>query len=162
MVSFLPNPVSIVETSSGFRFVIFDAPNDENLEMYIRELKKHAVQHVVRACEITYDASRLEAAGIQVTTVMFKDGDPPPADVLAKFSNTVRQVIKAEQNAIGVHCVAGLGRAPVLVATALVDEGMDPLDAIQAIRNKRKGAINSKQLNWLRTYKKKTDGCVLM
>ena len=35
---------------------------------------------------------------------------------------------------VGVHCVTGLGRAPVLVAVALVELGMKYEDAVQFIR----------------------------
>ncbi len=35
---------------------------------------------------------------------------------------------------IAVHCVAGLGRAPVLVAIALIEAGMKYEDAVEMIR----------------------------
>lgn len=56
---------------------------------------------------------------------------------------------------VAVHCVAGLGRAPVLVALALIESGMKYEDAIQFIRQKRRGAINSKQLTYLEKYRPK-------
>lgn len=57
------------------------------------------------------------------------------------------------QKAIAVHCVAGLGRAPVLVCIALVESGMDPYDAISYIRKRRRGAINARQLQYIEVYK---------
>mmetsp|Transcript_6138 Transcript_6138/g.21727 ORF Transcript_6138/g.21727 Transcript_6138/m.21727 type:complete len:86 (+) Transcript_6138:385-642(+) len=58
-------PVSIVETR-GCKFVIFDAPNDANLPMYLQELTKLSVAHVVRVCDPTYGTRPLEEAGIEV------------------------------------------------------------------------------------------------
>lgn len=55
---------------------------------------------------------------------------------------------------IAVHCVAGLGRAPVLVAIALIESGMGKLDAIEYIRQKRRGAFNLRQIQYLDSYKK--------
>lgn len=54
-----------------------------------------------------------------------------------------------------MHCVAGLGRAPVLVAIALIELGMAPLDAIEYIREKRRGAFNKPQIMFLDSYKRK-------
>lgn len=50
---------------------------------------------------------------------------------------------------IAVHCVAGLGRAPVLVAIALIELGMEPLDAVEFVRRKRRGAFNKPQIDYL-------------
>lgn len=55
---------------------------------------------------------------------------------------------------IAVHCVAGLGRAPVLVTIALIEYGMEALDAVELIRRSRKGALNSRQIGWLAEYKR--------
>jgi protein tyrosine phosphatase type 4A len=57
---------------------------------------------------------------------------------------------------VAVHCVAGLGRAPVLVAIALIELGMAPLDAIAYIREKRRGAFNKPQIMFLDSYSSPT------
>jgi protein tyrosine phosphatase type 4A len=47
----------------------------------------------------------------------------------------------------------GRCRAPVLVAVALIEDGMSPEDAVVYIRKHRRGAINSKQIKFLQKYK---------
>ena len=67
---------------------------------------------------------------------------------------------------IAAHCQAGLGRAPALVAIALMERGgLDPLDAIMYIRERRKGAFNAKQMAYLEAYnahRKKTPKCCVV
>ncbi|XDB65667.1 hypothetical protein AB1E18_018976 [Capra hircus] len=51
--------------------------------------------------------------------------------------------------------LGGLGRTPVLVALALMEGGMKNEEAVQFIRQKRRGAFNSKQLLYLEKYHSK-------
>lgn len=57
-------------------------------------------------------------------------------------------------------------RAPVLVAIALIEYGFDAISAVTFIRERRRGAINAVQLNYLESYKrtrKQDKGtCVIM
>jgi hypothetical protein len=108
--------------------------------------------------------------------MMFEDGGvPPPAIVkrwislcesrfgpIGKPSKPIcsddEESVSLEDTGpcIAVHCVAGLGRAPVLVAIALIEAGMDKLDAIELIRRKRRGAFNSRQIQYIDSYKRQT------
>ena len=47
---------------------------------------------------------------------------------------------------IAVHCLAGLGRAPYLVAIACIESGKESnIDVLEFIRKYRKHAYNSTQ-----------------
>eukprot|EP00211_Chloroparvula_japonica_P011525 CAMPEP_0119123332 /NCGR_PEP_ID=MMETSP1310-20130426/3310_1 /TAXON_ID=464262 /ORGANISM="Genus nov. species nov., Strain RCC2339" /LENGTH=104 /DNA_ID=CAMNT_0007113123 /DNA_START=466 /DNA_END=780 /DNA_ORIENTATION=+ len=101
-------------------------------------------------------------AGIQVHDLEYADGTNPSKDHLAKWRQLVKEARK-NSTSIAVHCIAGLGRAPVMVCTTLIDSGMEPLEAVKFVRERRKGAINAGQLKYLRNYKKPgADGCSVM
>lgn len=63
----------------------------------------------------------------------YDDGGAPPQEILHRWLDVVRSTFQdapessgpngTEGPAIAVHCVAGLGRAPVLVAIALIEYG---------------------------------------
>ncbi|XP_078069439.1 protein tyrosine phosphatase type IVA 1 isoform X2 [Mustelus asterias] len=86
----------------------------------------------------------------------FDDGAPPSNQIVDDWLTLLRAKFREEPGCcIAVHCVAGLGRAPVLVALALIECGMKYEDAVQFIRQKRRGAFNSKQLLYLEKYRPK-------
>ncbi|EHH18454.1 hypothetical protein EGK_15054 [Macaca mulatta] len=86
----------------------------------------------------------------------FDDGAPPSNQIVDDCLSLVKIKFREEPGCcIAVHCVAGLGRAPVLVALALIEGGMKYEDAVQFIRQKRRGAFNSKQLLYLEKYRPK-------
>lgn len=63
----------------------------------------------------------------------YDDGAAPPPEIIQRWLEAVRSIFQnapdssgpngSEGPAIAVHCVAGLGRAPVLVAIALIEYG---------------------------------------
>ncbi len=61
--------------------------------------------------------------------------------------------MKSDERRVAVHCVAGLGRAPFLVAIALVNNGCSPANAIELIRKNRPGAFNINQANYILDFK---------
>ncbi|XP_053417887.1 protein tyrosine phosphatase type IVA 1-like isoform X3 [Nycticebus coucang] len=90
----------------------------------------------------------------------FDDGSSPSNDIVDDWLSLVNIKFREEPGCcIAVHCVAGLGRTPVLVALALIESGMKNEDAVQFIREKRRGAFNSKQLLYLEKYHSKMRLC---
>jgi len=146
--------------------LIHDAPTNANIMSYIEVMKTKNVAALVRAAQFDYSIEPLEKAGIKVLDLPFEDGSPPPEHVVIKWLALLEQVFSGDdKKAVAVHCSAGVGRAPVLAAIALVEAGMDAQDAIQFIRKKRKGVINAGQLKYLDSYKRRTrtkkKGCLV-
>nr|CAI5820329.1 unnamed protein product [Callosobruchus analis]CAI5821067.1 unnamed protein product [Callosobruchus analis] len=138
----------------GFKFLITRNPTDHTMESYINELKRYNTKVVIRVCDPTYDVRPLKNAGIKVFDLTIPDGASPPDRVLAMFFEIVRKQYESNPDScIAVHCVSGLGRAPVMIATALIELGIPYEDAVTMIRQKRRGAINAKQLDFLSKYK---------
>jgi protein tyrosine phosphatase type 4A len=160
---------TLLEVGPKLRFLIMDAPRQGNLHLYIKEMRKHSVTDLVRVCEPTYQTGELQNAGISVHNMEYPDGHSPPKDVIDEWLKVVDKIfysnnasasepvmVEAQaRHCVAVHCVAGLGRAPVMVAIALIEfDNMDPVDAVTLIRRFRRGAINEKQLLYLEGYKK--------
>ena len=157
------------------RFIIMDCPTTSTLDDYLKELLMRGCTDVVRLCEPTYDKSVLMNNNINVHDWPFKDGSTPPSNIIQEFHSLCSKrfsflqleksviadrkvTIVANPSVIAVHCVAGLGRAPVLVATSLIEAGFSPTDAIEFIRNCRRGAFNATQLKYLMDDYKRRSG----
>ncbi|XP_058391164.1 protein tyrosine phosphatase type IVA 2-like isoform X1 [Diceros bicornis minor] len=124
-----PAPVEIAY--KNMRFLIAHSPTNASLNKFLQELKKNGV-----------------------LDWPFNDGAPPPSHIVDKWLKLIRKKFRQDPGScIAVHCVAGLGRAPVLVAVALIEHGMKYEDAVQFIRQKRRGAFNRKQLLYLEKYR---------
>jgi len=139
----------------NMRFLITDQPQDGTMDNYIKLLQDHKVSHLVCATDQLYKTEELTKSGVTVSELSFTDGSAPTQEIVDKWLCLVsKEFLSDPDTCIGVHCVTGLGRAPVLVATALIELGMKYEDAVEMIRKKRRGAINAKQLEFLAKYKK--------
>ncbi|XP_012657561.1 protein tyrosine phosphatase type IVA 1-like isoform X3 [Otolemur garnettii] len=130
-----PAPVEVAYRN--MRFLITHNPTRATLNGFIEELKKHGF-----------------------LDWPFDDGSSPSNEIVDDWLSLVNIKFREEPGCcIAVHCVAGLGRTPVLVALALIESGMKNEDAVQFIREKRRGAFNSKQLLYLEKYHSKMRLC---
>jgi protein tyrosine phosphatase type IVA len=191
--------LTLIEVNS-MRFLIMDAPRTNNLHVYLKEMTKYHVTDVVRVCEPTYPTTDLKNAGICVHEMEYKDGSSPSPQLIQTWLQLVESTFFTNPTSgrgapttpnkngtnsttpstvppcIAVHCIAGLGRAPVMVAIALIEfANMDSIEAVRFIRERRRGAINQTQIIYLSSYRKQykkkhggvgTDaakcGCVIM
>ncbi|XP_024897092.1 protein tyrosine phosphatase type IVA 2 isoform X2 [Pteropus alecto] len=129
-----PAPVEI--SYENMRFLITHNPTNATLNKFTEELKKYGVTTLVRVCDATYDKAPVEKEGIHVLDWPFDDGAPPPNQIVDDWLNLLKTKFREEPGCcVAVHCVAGLGRAPVLVALALIECGMKYEDAVQFIRH---------------------------
>lgn len=150
-----PEPAEI--EYKNMKFLITYRPTDATMDRFIEELRRHNVKDVVRVCEPSYSTGRLGQEGITVVDLPFDDGMPPPDNVVVDWFEVLRSRFTTDPTScVAVHCIAGLGRAPVLVALALIELGMKYEDAVELIREKRRGAINAKQLAYLERYHPKS------
>ena len=85
---------------------------------------------------------------------IFSNGSPKSGT--RRNDSVLSQSSRKAEKRIGVHCVAGLGRAPFLVAIALVNNGCTPSNAIELIRKNRPGALNLAQANYILEFKGKS------
>jgi protein tyrosine phosphatase type 4A len=150
----LPNFGHCLVEYNSLRVLIMDRPSKANISQFVIELKKCGVSDVIRVCEPTYNRELLTKEGINLLDLTFDDGAAPPQQIVQQWLELVKSRLEENSDAvIAIHCVAGLGRAPVLVALALIEYGMKYEDAVEYIRNRRRGAINTKQLAYLEKYK---------
>ncbi len=141
--------IIIIQTNKK-TFVITNTPTDSTLTSYFDLYKSRNITTIVRTCEPLYSSSRFENLGMKVVDLFIEDGNCPDLTILEKWLN----IVKEEDN-IAVHCVAGLGRSPLLVCIALIEfEGLSPIDAIDMIRKQNPNTFNSKQIDYLIRFKK--------
>ncbi|KAI8927358.1 protein-tyrosine phosphatase-like protein, partial [Entophlyctis helioformis] len=140
--------------------LITDCPDPASLAAFADLLVSHGVSHLVRICSPTaYDAAVLASAGIAVHDMYFDDGEPYFRSLVQQLTASTAAAAAPSAAAaaaagtgkpsLAIHCVSGIGRAPVLVCCALIDAGLDPTDAVEFVRSKRRGAVNRVQLSWL-------------
>eukprot|EP00834_Sanchytrium_tribonematis_P003253 NODE_120_length_17920_cov_0.559782.p8 type:complete len:179 gc:universal NODE_120_length_17920_cov_0.559782:4707-4171(-) len=142
-----------------YKFVIMHCPDNTHSALTIQKLKEFNIRHVFRLCDNTYDVQPYLDDGITIhDDIKFVDGGIPNKLQIQEWFRLINDL---PGEVIAVHCVSGIGRAPVLVGLALIHAGMDPLECIEYVRKYRKRAFNNVQINFLSEYSEKKKKCIL-
>lgn len=136
---------------NNVNFCIFPAPTNKNAFEYAQKLDEVGVKHIVHLAELEYDKQIFERNGITFYELSFADGGTPSSEQLLIWYKLLDNFFNTEKNiVVGIHCKASVGRAPLMIAIALIYlYGLDDVDSVIIVRDKVKYALNINQLNFL-------------
>jgi protein tyrosine phosphatase type 4A len=141
-------PINI--SQCNFTYIITPSPNPNNISYYKDLFSKQGVTTIVRLCEKIYDANEFAKIDINVIDIPLQDGQVPDDEMIKKWINIIKNEIKNKKNIIAVHCMSGLGRAPLFVGICMIVlNKVENMDAIAHLRKYIPYALNTKQLIFL-------------
>lgn len=144
-------------------FMITPSPNESNIKDYVDLLKSKSINLVIKATEDKlYDSTIYKDNGIEYIELSFSDGTVPDEEIINHLVGLTK-----DYKSICVHCKAGLGRAPIIMALILILEfNMDIYDTIDEIKKILPKSFNKIQLNFLYKFKRskyiKKNKCIIM
>ena len=142
---------STIVTKSGFKYIVTQSPDPNNLQNYKDFLLNNCVTTVVKLCtENRYEIEFLEHHGINVINIPLSDGSTPSAEVISQWVGIIKKLQKEKKQGVAVHCVSGLGRAPLFVCVTIIKiDKTDPIDTITNVRKTIPRALNTVQIKFL-------------
>lgn len=156
---------SIITGPSGFKYIVTQSPDPNNLKTYKDFLLTNCVNTLIKLCpEDKYDKSFLMHENIEVIDQYLSDGSIPTKEQIDEWIKIMKKLKKDKKNTIACHCMSGLGRAPLFVCVILIKyENMDPVDAVTLVRKSIPRALNKIQLNFLQTLNTTNEkgGCII-
>lgn len=142
-------------------FMISESPTEINITDYVYLVQKNAINLVICLSENKkYDPNIFKNVNIDYLHFLIKDGTTPTDEQIKKLS-----VFLSRYNSVAFHCDAGLGRAPLFLAISFILLfDYKPANIIEKIRTKEKKALNTNQVTFLFTFKRKKyidGGCII-
>ncbi len=110
----------------------------------LRDLER-LYDHGIRAIVSLTEEMPQELVGVSQFKLLhlpIVDMSAPDSEQIMRFIDFVDRMI-GEGRAVGVHCLAGLGRTGTMVACYLVTRGMSAVEAIDHVRRIRPGSIQT-------------------
>lgn len=129
------------------KFLITSSPETfGDISFYGATLKTNNINTVISLIPVS---KKLD--GFDNYLLTYDDGDFPPESVTNNFDKIINHTIKKYHTLnVAIHCKAGLGRSPTLVAYFLIKFlNYQPIDAINYMRNYIPHCINTRQLTYL-------------
>ena len=105
-------------------------------------LKKNGFEAIVSLTEFPLNEALIEEFGFSVKHIPVRDFEAPTLEQIEDFIAFAEKV-RAEGKKLVVHCDAGLGRTGTVLACYLVNKGYNAAKAIEEVRTKRPGSVET-------------------
>ncbi len=105
-------------------------------------LKDNNIDAIVSLSEFPLDENLVEEFGFEVKHIPVRDFESPRMEQVEDFLKFAKE-IRTDGKKLVVHCDAGAGRTGTMLACYLVSKGYDAAKAIEEVRSKRPGSIET-------------------
>ena len=73
----------------NLKFLIMSAPDNENMNRILKDLRSNHVKVLICTCEKHYDETLIKEQGIEFIEMQFNDGQMAPNDIIEKLMEIV-------------------------------------------------------------------------
>ena len=92
--------------------------------------------------DLVGDRARVPDVPVYLSWPLRDEPIEPDVDTLVALGDLVRDLRRAGKRVL-VHCAGGINRSALVVATALIRDGVEPDEAIEMLRARRPNSLNN-------------------